>query len=250
MQPTAAAPRPGPAAAKRRRRKEAAAKMKKTKKTNKIVKQLRPRAEAAAERAAVEEEAAAAEEAARRARHLKALSRTSGAERELEELVFGDSLNVEEGELLQRLAGPQRVGLGARRAAPAPRPSLRPGERGEAALSAVPSRGRCSLRVLAPARSPPPVRGWADVAPSVVSSSVLRGGEVSGEAPVIRKRKMKQKVNSCLKSQPGWMKTTRLRKRKFKFAGRSSVSRLRVTVSAFSLNDLCVWCVSFPLASI
>ncbi|KAM6240330.1 U3 small nucleolar RNA-associated protein 18 homolog [Spheniscus humboldti] len=120
MQPTAGAPRPGPAAAKRRRRrrKEAAAKMKKTKKPNKIVKRLRPRAEAAAERAVEEEEeeaaAAAAEEAARRARHLKALSRTSGAERELEELVFGDSLNVEEGELLQRLAGPRRLSAAGR----------------------------------------------------------------------------------------------------------------------------------------
>ncbi|XP_041342509.1 U3 small nucleolar RNA-associated protein 18 homolog isoform X2 [Pyrgilauda ruficollis] len=52
---------------------------------------------------------AAASEAARRARHLKALGRVSGAERELEELVFGDSLNAEEDELLRRLAGPRRV---------------------------------------------------------------------------------------------------------------------------------------------
>lgn len=54
-------------------------------------------------------QASAATEAARRARHLKALSCASGAERELEELVFGDSLNVEEDELLRRLAGPRRV---------------------------------------------------------------------------------------------------------------------------------------------
>lgn len=110
MQPAAGAPRAGPAAAKKK---------KKMKKTKKIVKQLRPRAEAeaaaAAERAAAEQ---AAEEAARRARHLKSLSRRSGGERELEELVFGDSLNVEEDELLQRLAGPRRVGLGVRRALP------------------------------------------------------------------------------------------------------------------------------------
>ncbi|XP_050764466.1 U3 small nucleolar RNA-associated protein 18 homolog [Gymnogyps californianus] len=82
------------------------------KKTKKIVKQVQPRAEAAAAAAAAERAAAeqqAAEEAARRARHLKALSRTSGAERELEELVFGDSLNVEEDELLQCLAGPRRL---------------------------------------------------------------------------------------------------------------------------------------------
>lgn len=129
MQPAA---RPGPAAA----RMAAAAKKKKKKmkmkKPNKLVKRLKPRAEAAAaERAAAEQAAQeAAREAARRARHLKALSRTSGAERELEELVFGDSLNVEEDELLQRLAGPQRVGHGAWWAASAPRPFLRPGPRG------------------------------------------------------------------------------------------------------------------------
>lgn len=109
MQPAAGAPRPGPAAAKKK------------KKMKKMAKQLRPRAEAAEEAAAAAERAAAeqaAEEAARRARHLKSLSRRSGGERELEELVFGDSLNVEEDELLQRLAGPRRVGLGARRALP------------------------------------------------------------------------------------------------------------------------------------
>lgn len=112
MQPAAGAPRPGPAAAKKK---------KKMKKTKTMAKQLRPRAEAAEEAAAAAERAAAeqaAEEAARRARHLKSLSRRSGGERELEELVFGDSLNVEEDELLQRLAGPRRVGLGARRALP------------------------------------------------------------------------------------------------------------------------------------
>ncbi|KAM6049758.1 U3 small nucleolar RNA-associated protein 18 homolog [Theristicus caerulescens] len=108
MQPAAGAPRPGPAAMKKNKKKKTKTKMKKT---NKIVKRLQPRAEAAAAAAAAERAAAAqaAEEAARRARHLKALSRTSGAERELEELVFGDSLNVEEDELLQCLAGPQRL---------------------------------------------------------------------------------------------------------------------------------------------
>lgn len=161
----AAPARPGPAA----------------KKMKKTVKQLQPRAEeaaAVAERAAAEQ---AAEEAARRARHLKELSRASGAERELEELVFGDSLNVEEEELLQRLAGPPRVGLGARRAASAPRPSRRPGppprgERGEAARSAVPRRARCfgSLSPPAPRRCgcqlPAPIRGWAKMVCLVVFS--------------------------------------------------------------------------------
>ncbi|KAM6194121.1 U3 small nucleolar RNA-associated protein 18 homolog [Sarcoramphus papa] len=110
MQPAAGTPRPGPAAAAA----TATKKKKKMKKAKKIVKQVQPRAEAAAaaaaaaERAAAEQQAAE-EEAARRARHLKALSRTSGAERELEELVFGDSLNVEEDELLQCLAGPRRL---------------------------------------------------------------------------------------------------------------------------------------------
>ncbi|GAB0197691.1 U3 small nucleolar RNA-associated protein 18 [Grus japonensis] len=103
MQP--AAPRPGPAvagtAAVRKKKR-----VKKLGKTKKIVKRLQPCAETT-EQAAAEQQAA--EEAARRARHLKALSRTSGAERELEELVFGDSLNAEEDELLQRLAGPQRL---------------------------------------------------------------------------------------------------------------------------------------------
>ncbi|XP_005016103.3 U3 small nucleolar RNA-associated protein 18 homolog [Anas platyrhynchos] len=57
-----------------------------------------------------EEEAAAleAEEAEQRGRHLQALSGATGAERELEELLFGDCLAAEEGELLQRLAGPPR----------------------------------------------------------------------------------------------------------------------------------------------
>ncbi|XP_059684375.1 U3 small nucleolar RNA-associated protein 18 homolog [Gavia stellata] len=91
----------------------------KMKKTKKIAKQPQPRAEVAAAAAAAERAAAeqAAEEAARRARHLKALSRRSGAERELEELVFGDSLNVEEDELLQRLAGPQRLHATERKSA-------------------------------------------------------------------------------------------------------------------------------------
>ncbi|XP_061311405.1 U3 small nucleolar RNA-associated protein 18 homolog isoform X3 [Pezoporus flaviventris] len=63
-------------------------------------------AAAAAERAAARQAAA---EAVRRAQHLKELSCASGAERDLEELVFGDSVNVEEDDLLQCLAGPQRL---------------------------------------------------------------------------------------------------------------------------------------------
>ncbi|NXS92636.1 UTP18 protein, partial [Jacana jacana] len=77
------------------------------KKMKKVVKRLQPRPKAvvaAPERAAVQQ---AVEEASRRARHLKALGRASAAERELEELVFGDSVNVGEDELLRRLAGPQ-----------------------------------------------------------------------------------------------------------------------------------------------
>ncbi|XP_051653970.1 U3 small nucleolar RNA-associated protein 18 homolog [Manacus candei] len=57
--------------------------------------------------AAVADRAAA--EAAWRARHLRDVSQASGAERELEELVFGDSLKVEEDELLRRLGEPPRV---------------------------------------------------------------------------------------------------------------------------------------------
>ncbi|KAK2528537.1 Utp18 [Columba guinea] len=115
----AEAPRAGPAAAgaaPKKKTKKATKKVTKkitkkatrkiTKKTKKTMKQFQPRVDAAAaEREAAQQ---AAEEAARRARHLSALSRPSGPERELEELVFGDSLNVEEDELLQRLAGPQR----------------------------------------------------------------------------------------------------------------------------------------------
>uniref|UniRef100_A0A8C3CGC6 U3 small nucleolar RNA-associated protein 18 homolog n=1 Tax=Cairina moschata TaxID=8855 RepID=A0A8C3CGC6_CAIMO len=72
------------------------------KKKKKMAKQL--------QRLAEEEEAAAleVEEAERRGRHLQALSGATGAERELEELLFGDCLAAEEGELLQRLAGPPR----------------------------------------------------------------------------------------------------------------------------------------------
>lgn len=79
------------------------------KKKKKMAKQLQRRAE--------EEEAAAleAEEAAQRGRHLRALSGATGAERELEELLFGDCLAAEEGELLQRLAGPRQVGPGGGR---------------------------------------------------------------------------------------------------------------------------------------
>ncbi|XP_054249749.1 U3 small nucleolar RNA-associated protein 18 homolog [Indicator indicator] len=86
-------------------------KTKDTKKMKKAAKQLQLRAEAAAaERAAAKQAAEeAAREAARRARHLRVLGRRSGAEKELEELVFGDSLNMEEDELLRRLAGPTRL---------------------------------------------------------------------------------------------------------------------------------------------
>ncbi|OPJ88681.1 U3 small nucleolar RNA-associated 18-like protein [Patagioenas fasciata monilis] len=119
MGTVAEAPRAGPAAAgaapKKKTKKATKKIMKKitkkatkkiTKKTKKTMKQFQPRADAAAaEREAAQQ---AAEESARRARHLSALSRPSGPEQELEELVFGDSLNVEEDELLQRLAGPQR----------------------------------------------------------------------------------------------------------------------------------------------
>ncbi|KAM4674194.1 U3 small nucleolar RNA-associated protein 18 homolog isoform 5-T10 [Amazona ochrocephala] len=112
-------PRPRPAAAAGGRREnngKRPAKMGKNKgkrmgKTAKTTKTVARRsgirvadAAAAAERAAARQEA---EEAARRAHHLKELSFTSGAERALEELVFGDSLHVEEDDLLRCLAGPQ-----------------------------------------------------------------------------------------------------------------------------------------------
>ncbi|KAM6297506.1 U3 small nucleolar RNA-associated protein 18 homolog [Aegotheles albertisi] len=103
----------GPAAGAAKER----AKMKAMKKPKKIVRRLRPRprAETAAEAAEREAAEQAAEEAARRARNLKALGRPSGAERELQELVFGDCLSVGEDELLRRLAGPPRVGAAGRR---------------------------------------------------------------------------------------------------------------------------------------
>ncbi|XP_014808926.1 PREDICTED: U3 small nucleolar RNA-associated protein 18 homolog isoform X1 [Calidris pugnax] len=99
----AAAPAPCPGSVEKKKKIK---KKKKTKKMTKVVNRLQPRADeaAAAEEAAAQQ---AAEEASRRARHLQALGRASGAERELEELVFGDSLSVGEDELLQRLAGPQ-----------------------------------------------------------------------------------------------------------------------------------------------
>ncbi|XP_005494812.2 U3 small nucleolar RNA-associated protein 18 homolog [Zonotrichia albicollis] len=80
---------------------------KKVSKGTKAGKMTKPRR--TAKRLLVVANQAAAAEAVRRARHLKALSCVSGAERELEELVFGDSLNGEEDELLRRLAGPRRV---------------------------------------------------------------------------------------------------------------------------------------------
>lgn len=102
MRAAAAAPR---VLAAERRRRPAELKLAAKKKKKKMVKRARPRAK--------EMEAAAAE-ASRRARHLRAISDATAAERELEELVFGDSLVAEEGELLQRLAGPQvRLGRAA-----------------------------------------------------------------------------------------------------------------------------------------
>uniref|UniRef100_A0A8C6YZE6 U3 small nucleolar RNA-associated protein 18 homolog n=1 Tax=Nothoprocta perdicaria TaxID=30464 RepID=A0A8C6YZE6_NOTPE len=71
-----------------------------------VAKPQQPRAEEKAMAAARQE----AEEASRRERHLRALGGASGAERALEELVFGDSLAAEEDELLRRLAGPPPVG--------------------------------------------------------------------------------------------------------------------------------------------
>ncbi|POI34904.1 hypothetical protein CIB84_001340 [Bambusicola thoracicus] len=87
-------------AERRRRPRPAELKLTAKKKKKKMVKRARPRAKEM-------EAAAAAEEASRRARHLRAISDATAADRELEELVFGDSLMAEEGELLQRLAGPQ-----------------------------------------------------------------------------------------------------------------------------------------------
>lgn len=102
MRAAAAAPR---VLAAERRRRPAELKLAAKKKKKKMVKRARPRAK--------EMEAAAAE-ASRRARHLRAISDATAAERELEELVFGDSLVAEEGDLLQRLAGPQvRLGRAA-----------------------------------------------------------------------------------------------------------------------------------------
>ncbi|XP_056194032.1 U3 small nucleolar RNA-associated protein 18 homolog [Falco biarmicus] len=118
-----AAPRPGPAAAQITKKATKTTKIKKINKTNKTtkvkkmknVKKMRrtklaargqqPSAVAPAERAAAVQAAA---EAARRAWHREVLGCPSGAERELEELVFGASLGVEEEELLQRLADPPR----------------------------------------------------------------------------------------------------------------------------------------------
>lgn len=100
MRAAAAAPR---VLAAERRRRPAELKLAAKKKKKKMVKRARPRAK--------EMEAA---EASRRARHLRAISDATAAERELEELVFGDSLVAEEGDLLQRLAGPQvRLGRAA-----------------------------------------------------------------------------------------------------------------------------------------
>lgn len=142
---------------------------------------------------------AAGAEAARRARHLRALSRASGAERELEELVFGDCLSVEENELLRRLAGPQRVrntqpwgpartGLGAR----SPGSELGPGNAG------------CSL----------------------VFRVVPWRGKKSGQSPAIRRWKMKRKVIYGPKSRPGWMRMMKARKGEFRLGGGNGVSRL------------------------
>lgn len=180
MRAAARAPRPAGAAAARRKKK------KKVKKTKAAEKQLLLRAEAtAAERAAAKRAAA---EAARRARHLKTLSRTSGAERELEELVFGDSLDLQEDELLQRLAGPRRVGLGAQRAAPAP--TAFPGAWAPPAGGGA-GAGFCSLalsvRCCRGCHLPAPVGSWAKTVCLVVFSLMLRRGKVSRRTPVTQK---------------------------------------------------------------
>ncbi|XP_053939488.1 U3 small nucleolar RNA-associated protein 18 homolog [Cuculus canorus] len=103
MRPAGAARSGRAAAGKKKRTNKTITKIKKMRTVKKKVKQ--PLVEIAEREAAKQ----AAAEAARRARNLKMLSGSTGAERDLEELVFGDSVNVEEDELLQRLAGPQRL---------------------------------------------------------------------------------------------------------------------------------------------
>lgn len=154
----------------------------------------------------------AAAEAARRARHLKALSCVSGAERELEELVFGDSLNVEEDELLRRLAGPRRVRHIHPPALPDPAATARGG-------------GRSSLRPR-PLLLPAPSRVPALTARSLVFRLLLQRVKASRKSPAIRRWKMKRKVTYCPKSQPGWMRMMKPRKSKFRLGGRNDVLRL------------------------
>ncbi|XP_065549454.1 U3 small nucleolar RNA-associated protein 18 homolog [Lathamus discolor] len=103
--------RAGPAGGRKKTNRKITSKMEKTAKTKKTVTRRNGSGAVAAAAAAAERAASrqAAAEAARRARHLKELSCASGAERELEELVFGDSLNVEEDDLLQCLVGPQQL---------------------------------------------------------------------------------------------------------------------------------------------
>lgn len=177
----AAAEAPGVLAAARRRPAELklTAKKNSNKNKKKMVKRARPRAK--------EMEAAAAEEASRRARHLRAISGATAAERELEELVFGDSLVAEEAELLQRLAGPQvRLGRGGGFGAAGRRGPGSPagGERPASRSASVPMRFR---------RAP-------------------RGAGHSRAAPAIRSRRTKSQGDSRLKGPPGWMKTMKPRK--------------------------------------
>ncbi|KAJ7425050.1 U3 small nucleolar RNA-associated protein 18 like protein [Willisornis vidua] len=94
----------GPAGAAR-----GAARMKARKNARKVFKVAKMAKAKTPKRVAAAAVDQAAAEAAQRARHLRALSGASDAERELEELVFGDSLNVEEDELLRRLGGPSEV---------------------------------------------------------------------------------------------------------------------------------------------
>lgn len=208
---------------------------KKVSKATKAAKMTKPK-RAAKRLLAVANQAVVAE-AARRTRHLKALSYASGAERELEDLIFGDSLYVEEDELLRRLAGPRRVWHIQARALPDP-------------TAAAPAGVRCSLRprVLGPWG---PSRVPGHTARSVVFRLVLQRGKASRKSPAIRGWKMKRKETYCPKSRHGWMRMTKPRKSKFRLiftpqGDENYVSYLGVNVSGLGLNNLCVLCV-FPV---
>lgn len=202
--------------------------MKKASKAAKAAKMTKPKR--AVKRLVAAGNQTAATEAARRARHLKALSCASGAERELEELVFGDSLNVEEDELLRRLAGPPRVRHTQARALPD---------------RTAPGRGRCSPppRLLVPRA---PSRAPGHTAPSVVFRLLLRRGKASRKSPAIRGRKMKRRVTCGPKSRRGWMRMMKPRRSEFRVGDGNRVSHLGVRVGGLGLNDVCVLCV-FPL---